>query len=620
MVSTAAAAVLAAALAGVAPVRAAPNERLAGECAPPGWGGIPFPRLPGGRGAPRTSVFVETSGAVAGWTPVATIARAWEGDALAKATDALRSDKGFKVDYYDTYKDVCNRETGERYVLVQCGTTAPELADLDPDFCVQEASGDVGDPTDDSDKTGDAFCAAFNSKRRRKGRNMRRKKRCRASSTCKLNYESKSCLRAQNKCAGKQIKRHCKRTPDCEWKDGTSPRKRRQGTCSQREPGPPPAVKFFSVPLKGYATDSSTPVAYFQELGLLNRAEALPELVVSPCAQAMLECGAGLEPTPPPTWMNKPEERVEAAKGFSSFFTDGADPGIPSAVAFSAFLSLNPLSRASWIKFAALFYNMEEEANAQYNAKVAQYERTKKETAAEADRIAKVPTVAWVQRSLAGFNNPEKFIFSFAAYKIALTADAGAKMLNPSRAEFIGAVETGTGATRALEFLIKPTPGQKDSSGELVKCDDPKCMSASDALQRVQSLLANVDVMVEESYRATPDFKPKVLTPADIRAFYGVGSSFTPPPVANKKVWTLDGIMASNGASGWFEGAFPMAARVLGAYARAIHGTGVSDAPLYWFRNVYDRSPVSIQGPRQCSITSSLCPAPKIDPIPFNSA
>jgi len=550
---------------------------------------------------------VETTGAVADWAPEAAIARAWEGDALAKATTALRSDKGFTVKYYDTYKDVCNRETGERYVLVQCGTTAPELVDLDPDFCEEEASGDVGD------ETGDAFCAQFNPRLRRRGRN-RRVKRCRTSPTCKFNYQSKQCLRAQNKCAGKQFKRRCKRDPGCQWKDGTRPRKRGQGACSQRNPGPPPAVKFFSVPLPGYATDSSTPVAYFQELGLLNRAEALPELVVSPCAQAMLECGAGMEPTPPPTWMNKPEERAEAAKGFSSFFTDGADPEIPNAVAFSAFLGLNPLSRASWIKFSALFFNMEEEANAQYNAKVAQYERTKRETAARADRLGKVPTVAWVSRSLAGFGSPEKFVFSYAAYKIGLTADAGARMLNPSRSEFNGAVETGTGATRALAFLIKPTPGQKDSSGELVKCDAPKCMSASDALQRVQSLLANVDVMVEESYRA------KVLTPADIRAFYGVGPNFTPPAVANEKVWTLDGLMASNGASGWFEGAFPMAARVLGAYVTAIHGTEFSNAPLYWFRNVYERSPVSIQGPGQCSITTSLCPVPKVDPIPFNSA
>merc|ERR1711924_937 len=74
--------------------------------------------------------------------------------------------------------------------------------------------------------------------------------------------------------------------------------------------------------------------------------------------------------------------------------------------------------------------------------------------------------------------------------------------------------------------------------------DRPECMTLAEARAKTRALLQGVDVIIEESYRAGPDFKPKVLTGADINSFYGFGSDSTvptPPAVTNEKVFTLDG-------------------------------------------------------------------------------
>merc|ERR1712118_234254 len=112
-------------------------------------------------------------------------------------------------------------------------------------------------------------------------------------------------------------------------------------------------------------------------------------------------------------------------------------------------------------------------------------------------------------------------------------------------------------------------------------------MTLAEARAKTRALLQGVDVIIEESYRAGPDFKPKVLTGADINSFYGFGSDSTvptPPAVTNEKVFTLDGIVGPSGAQDWFESAMVLPAKVLSDFARAAHDLRTGDGRM-WFRN-----------------------------------
>jgi hypothetical protein len=378
-------------------------------------------------------------------------------------------------------------------------------------------------------------------------------------------------------------------------------------------------VRFFSVPLPGTAMDSSTPAAFLQDLGLLGRAEALPTLIVSSCAQAMEACGGGLEAPPPASWAGTPAKREAAAAKFTALFTDSPDKNITNLVAFPAYLEQTPLKKASWLNFLAAFFNVEDEANALLRRKEDAYKKKKDEVAGLAKQKGKAPVVAWVSYNLAGFGMPATIKFSYAAYKVVLTADGGGRMLNPSSAGFKGAVESGTSATRALSFYIEPAPGTKDP----IKCDKPQCMTLAEARAKSQALLQSVDVIVEESYRAAADFKPKVLTGADINSFYGFGSNSTvptPPAVTNQKVFTLDGIVGPSGAQGWFEGAMVQPAKVLSDFARAAHD--LTDVQRTWFRNVYKGQQPLVQTASNCpaAVKATLCPTPQITPIPAPTA
>ena len=553
------------------------------------------------------------------WDPAPEIAAAWAGDALKMAQQAEQAVTGFEIRYRDTYKDVCDRTTSppQRSVLYQCGTTPPRVSDLDPGYC--SSTGGPGD----GDLTGDEFCATYNTGRGRR-RQLPRVKRCRRSTSCQYNFESRRCAKAQNSCAAKQVRRRCKQDPTCSWTDGTGQRKPGQGTCAPREgvsgggdaPASPSDVRFFSIPLPGLATDSSTPAAFLQELDLLGRAEALPSLIVSPCAQAMEACGGGLEEAPPSSFAGTPAERVAAAKKFTALFTDSADEKITNLVAFPAYLEQTPVKKASWLKFLAAFFNVEDAANAQLRRKEAAYKAKKVETAALAKQKGKAPTVAWVSYNEAGFGSPATIKFSFAAYKVVLTADGGGRMLNPSRTEFKDAVESGGSAGRALSFYIEPAAGAKDP----IKCDRPECMTLAEARAKTRALLQGVDVIIEESYRAGPDFKPKVLTGADINSFYGFGSDSTvptPPAVTNEKVFTLDGIVGPSGAQDWFESAMVLPAKVLSDFARAAHDLRTGDGRM-WFRNVYKGEQPKVQTASLCAARekATLCPTPTIAPIP----
>jgi len=537
------------------------------------------------------------------------------------AQKAEQAVTGFEIRYRDTYKDVCDRTTSppQRSVLYQCGTTPPKVSDLDPSYC---STG--GTTPGDGDITGDQFCSTYNTGRG--NTNKPRMKRCRRSTSCCFNFESKRCVKARNSCAAKQVRRRCKQDTTCKWTDGTG-RPRRLGTCAPAggstgggdAPAAPTDVRFFSIPLPGLAKDSSTPAAFLQELGLLNRAEALPKLIVSPCAQAMQACGGGLEAPPPASWEGTPAEREAAAAKFTALFTDSPNKNITNLVAFPAYLEQTPMKKASWLKYLAAFFNVEDEANTLLRRKEDAYKKKKNEVAELVKQKGNAPVVAWVSYNQAGFGSPATITFSYAAYKVVLTADGGGRMLSPSRAEFKGAVESGTPATRSLSFHIKPPPGTPNP----IKCDKPECMTLAEARAKAQVLLQFADVIVDESYRAGADFKPKILTEADINSFYGFGSNSTvptPPAVTNVKVYTLDGIVGPSGALDWFEGTMVQPAKVLSDFARAAHG--LTDVERAWFRNVYKGEKPQVQTASQCPAgeKATLCPTPRIVPIPAPTA
>lgn len=202
-------------------------------------------------------------------------------------------------------------------------------------------------------------------------------------------------------------------------------------------PAPSPAdfaegTQFIQVPTGDLITLSTTQLPALSQLGLLDRLAGVdsgfyistPEVIAMIADGDLAEVGFGNQVNI--ELVLELEPQLVMSYGFNP--ASDAHPVLLEAGIFTAldasWRELSPLGRAEWIKFTALFYNEEEQANEIYTDIVAQYQAVKDSAAAV--RAEDRPTV--LINSFLGYADAW-FIPGEDTYVGQLIRDAGGDLL-----------------------------------------------------------------------------------------------------------------------------------------------------------------------------------------------
>lgn len=221
--------------------------------------------------------------------------------------------------------------------------------------------------------------------------------------------------------------------------------------CGTPAPSPadyPDGTQFIEVPTGALITLSTTQLPALSQLGLLDKLVGVdsgfyistPEVSGMIAEDDVAEVGFGNQVNI--ELVLELEPQLVMSYGYNP--ASDAHPVLLEAGIFTAldasWRELSPLGRAEWIKFTALFYNLEEEANAIYEDIVAQYQAVKGSAAAVAaeDR----PTV--LINSFLGYADAW-FMPGEDTYVGQLIRDAGGDLLLS---------EDGSATSQALSFEV----------------------------------------------------------------------------------------------------------------------------------------------------------------------
>ncbi|KAF8060598.1 hypothetical protein HT031_004775 [Scenedesmus sp. PABB004] len=329
--------------------------------------------------------------------------------------------------------------------------------------------------------------------------------------------------------------------------------------------GLPPGAKVFEIPLVSVAVTDSNAAGFLAELGLVDRVAAASQYSFNPCLQAIHACGAEAVPASAPAdYDASPDNDAEhgaavaawrAAAGAQDARVDAvfgaeASPN-PKSIAVTAFADPGALNRAEWVKYVALFFNKEVEAEALFSAVARDYDAlasaARRAGGGEGAGAARRRTVAWLSKQ------GDSVSVDYSPYKVELMTDAGGAVLPAADAAAAGGEEVrGAYSTRSYAFNAS-APAQRAA---LVK------------------LLGQVDVLFDDSYA------PRSSNLADLPAFrtaYGLSAAEAAsiPAVAAGQVWSFNGRLAAPAADGsaasdWFEGSVARPDLVLADFVAAI--------------------------------------------------
>ena len=183
----------------------------------------------------------------------------------------------------------------------------------------------------------------------------------------------------------------------------------------------PSDAKHFSVPLTNVAIGQSTPVTYFEMLGLRDAIKVIdPQHVHSPCLQKLEEEGSIDAVFDDYDGVNDWGPAIANMPSIDAVFTDSwgsASTGTDKDIVFDASSDPGALARAEWIKFVALFFNEEERANLYFDREKAAFESTSALAAAAAGSTVK--KCAWVSKGWSGY------VLDFTTYKTEFCRGAG---------------------------------------------------------------------------------------------------------------------------------------------------------------------------------------------------
>ena len=244
-------------------------------------------------------------------------------------------------------------------------------------------------------------------------------------------------------------------------------------------------AKHFSVPVKGVGVGGSIPMAFLEQLDLLDKIKvADPQYVHSPCVRNAEKAGTilgqGSGSSHAAGWADKTKSNDAVDLVVTDAWSTGAC-GCDKDVVFDPSSDDTPLGRAEWIKYISTFFNEENRANVAFAREKAAYDATKRIAKDAADVHASLQKpkkkCAWVNEAYdSNWNSFWKL--DTTSYKLAYCADAGMEAVT-----------------------------DKDSNGvakNYVK-------SSTD----LKNALADVDVIIDQTYDSDPatnlDTQEKVL-------------------------------------------------------------------------------------------------------------
>ncbi len=215
----------------------------------------------------------------------------------------------------------------------------------------------------------------------------------------------------------------------------------------------------IEVPVKNIIAMSTTYLPSLEDLGLTDRLIGLDSFMwtTNPAVRARIESGevaeigGGAAVNVELTLDLDPALVMTYGTGFSDFDTHPVllEAGIPVALN-GDFVEQNPLGRAEWMKFIAMFFNREADAAAQFDIVAAEYNAVAELTATLTDR----PSVL-----IGSVYNGTWYVSAGGSYMAKLLADAGADYLWSGQGD-VGALPLDFESVYAVaadaEFWLNP--------------------------------------------------------------------------------------------------------------------------------------------------------------------
>ncbi|CAE7293791.1 unnamed protein product [Symbiodinium natans] len=193
-------------------------------------------------------------------------------------------------------------------------------------------------------------------------------------------------------------------------------------------PGVPSNARFFEIPVKKATVGSAVPLPFMELLGVTQSIDLLDiSLTSSPCMQLMAQCFPEMHmKTSNATWSTRANQTdLLFTDAFGAGYFGDAQKDVP----FQISLDRGTLDRAEWVKFMALFYNEEEQAEhifeqvkADYNAlkTIGNQLRTDASTQYNGEQPKAIFVTQWGGKNV--INN--------AIYKSRFIDDAGAQVVS----------------------------------------------------------------------------------------------------------------------------------------------------------------------------------------------
>ncbi|KAF5833722.1 hypothetical protein DUNSADRAFT_9920 [Dunaliella salina] len=184
-----------------------------------------------------------------------------------------------------------------------------------------------------------------------------------------------------------------------------------------------PGAKHFSIPLNAVSAPDTTLLDFVNLLGVHDRVRWASEFSSAPCMQYLsspIGCGHNANN---PIWADEAVPEVDLADAFFVWSKDVSN----RTISFTASRDHGALERAEWLKFVAAFFNKEDNANIMFEQLVRNYNQYKLRAAeAVSNHDGELPVVAWLLYR----SGLDTVRISNAAYKVDLTQDAGARIMN----------------------------------------------------------------------------------------------------------------------------------------------------------------------------------------------
>ncbi|CAN0913875.1 hypothetical protein LINGRAHAP2_LOCUS28193 [Linum grandiflorum] len=283
--------------------------------------------------------------------------------------------------------------------------------------------------------------------------------------------------------------------------------------CTQR-------IRSFLVPFSNFSADTYFfPVSYFELLGLLGNLKGMTSnAVASPCTLKLYEKGR----IAIVNYNDRPQDSTQ----FAANFVTNTDAQPQQTCNYADFLPFNedyPLQRAEWIKFIAVFANLESRANQVYDRIKENYMCL---AGAAANRIRPFkPVVAWL-----GFYNVS--IHDSFCLCVGLLVHQNIWSFTQDKSK--------------LKYV-------EDAGGENMDISINKVtynISNPDDLEALHAILCTVDVVIDET--ATLD--PAAYTVSSFLQNVGVEDHSCFAFLSNQTLWRYDK-RQYNSTLDWYDGA-----------------------------------------------------------------